>query len=698
MSSTQCQNCGSTDIDTDPSRGDSVCTQCGSVLEDSGIVTEVQFAQDSRGVTRAVGQLVSSEDGMPRGLNLGHRYGLGRESRAITLQNARQNIQTLASKLNLNPRCVDQAFGFYKVALSRQLTKGRKSTHVIAACVYMVCRKEETPHMLLDLSDILQISVYELGKTYLKLSSALCINSPAIDPSLYILRFAHQLQFDKKTHEVAMTASRLVQRMKKDWMHTGRRPSGLCGAALLVASRLHNFNRSVDDIIKVVKVCQATVRKRLAEFSDTPSSRLTLDEFMTIDLEEEQDPPAFKNNRKKLQQELEDDGKMKEIKKQVTEIQRLIEKALESTQKRSKYSKMTGSSANSSRAPSPACSEVDLLVAENTVTSLKNIIDKDVSSDSGISQLTPVLLEESVSVSDSANFFEADLSKGPEPTAESIGLKDSIEDCMKIPEPSLNVVDDRLDTNGLDDEELDNYLMDPVEYQKKDVFWHQCNADYLEELKEKEERRAREEEENANRPDKKKKRRPKRGRIQASTTGEAIEKMLQQKKISFKLNYEVLKSLNPEDAPSEATVQDEKDFDNDEIAPIMRRNTRVRIKSKPPALMPLNIKKGMSDIIGNSRKKEMLAAMAEQNFIQEPPEKKIKQDNEVVAVKDTPLETIILDENNQEAEEEIIEEEEEEEYESDEDAHFSTSLLNFPKEEKAPDYYECDEYVDDYDD
>lgn len=61
MPSLQCQHCGSTDIDNDPSRGDSVCTQCGSVLEDSGIVTEVQFAQDSRGVTRAVGQLVSCE-------------------------------------------------------------------------------------------------------------------------------------------------------------------------------------------------------------------------------------------------------------------------------------------------------------------------------------------------------------------------------------------------------------------------------------------------------------------------------------------------------------------------------------------------------------------------------------------------------------------------------------------------------------
>lgn len=38
---------------------------------------------------------------------------------------------------------------------------------------------------------------------------------------------------------------------------------------------------------------------RLIEFGETPSSALTLEEFMTVDLEEEQDPPAFKAAKKK---------------------------------------------------------------------------------------------------------------------------------------------------------------------------------------------------------------------------------------------------------------------------------------------------------------------------------------------------------------------------------------------------------------
>lgn len=55
-----------------------------------------------------------------------------------------------------------------------------------------------------------------------------------LDPCIYIMRFANRLEFADKTHEVSMTAQRLVQRMKKDSLHSGRRPSGLCGAGKLL--------------------------------------------------------------------------------------------------------------------------------------------------------------------------------------------------------------------------------------------------------------------------------------------------------------------------------------------------------------------------------------------------------------------------------------------------------------------------------
>jgi Transcription initiation factor TFIIIB, Brf1 subunit/Transcription initiation factor TFIIB len=43
--------------------------------------------------------------------------------------------------------------------------------------------------MLIDFSDVLQICVYELGRTYLRLSQALCINIPSMGEYCYILQF-----------------------------------------------------------------------------------------------------------------------------------------------------------------------------------------------------------------------------------------------------------------------------------------------------------------------------------------------------------------------------------------------------------------------------------------------------------------------------------------------------------------------------
>ncbi len=60
-----------------------------------------------------------------------------------------------------------------------------------------------------------------------------------MDPSLYIHRFADRLGFGRAMHAVANTALRLVASMKRDWIQTGRRPSGICGASLYIAAHIH---------------------------------------------------------------------------------------------------------------------------------------------------------------------------------------------------------------------------------------------------------------------------------------------------------------------------------------------------------------------------------------------------------------------------------------------------------------------------
>lgn len=60
----------------------------------------------------------------------------------------KRQIQQLGSQLQLNQHCLDTAFNFFKMVVSKHLTRGRKMEHVIAACLYLVCRTEGTPRIL----------------------------------------------------------------------------------------------------------------------------------------------------------------------------------------------------------------------------------------------------------------------------------------------------------------------------------------------------------------------------------------------------------------------------------------------------------------------------------------------------------------------------------------------------------------------
>ena len=65
--------------------------------------------------------------------------------------------------------------------------------------------------------------------------------------------------------------------MTREWVGTGRRPNGLCGAAILISARYHGFKRSTAQIIRVVHVCEETIRRRLHEFKGTSTASLTRD-------------------------------------------------------------------------------------------------------------------------------------------------------------------------------------------------------------------------------------------------------------------------------------------------------------------------------------------------------------------------------------------------------------------------------------
>ena len=158
-----CENCGGTDIDFDPSRGDAVCIQCGTVLEENTIVNEVTFAQDAGGGSSVVGQFVAATPGAASA-----GLGFSKESREVAYSNGQRHISQLAAALRLAEHHQEAAQRLFMLAVQHNFIQGRRTQNVIAACMYTVCRREKTPHMLIDFSDVLQTNVYMLGSCFLK--------------------------------------------------------------------------------------------------------------------------------------------------------------------------------------------------------------------------------------------------------------------------------------------------------------------------------------------------------------------------------------------------------------------------------------------------------------------------------------------------------------------------------------------------
>jgi len=75
-------------------------------------------------------------------------------------------------------------------------------------------------------------------------------------------------------------------------MTTGRRPNGLCGAAILISAKIHGFRRTPNEIVDVVHVGPQTIRNHVVEFKDLNVAQLNRGELRAIE-EIDKDPYNF---------------------------------------------------------------------------------------------------------------------------------------------------------------------------------------------------------------------------------------------------------------------------------------------------------------------------------------------------------------------------------------------------------------------
>ncbi|KAI1169640.1 hypothetical protein F4777DRAFT_584710 [Nemania sp. FL0916] len=300
---------------------DGFCSACGREIDSSNIVAEVVFGETSSGAAIVQGSYVAADQGTTRNMAPGIRRlgGLVGDNREKTIREAKNMMWGFKSRLrNISESAVESAVMIFKLVLNENWLQGRGMDKVVPVCLYAACRREDKCDiMLIDFAELVHINVYDLGHVFKDLSNIYSFqnnNIRSIIPEDLMMRFAEKLDFGEFTNKIAADATRLCQRMGRDWMVVGRRPSGVCGACLLMAARMWNFRRTVREIVYVVKVTTHTIEQRLDEFTVTESSNLSIENFLNQEfLESRHDPPSFYKQtdewKEKMEQEREASGR-----------------------------------------------------------------------------------------------------------------------------------------------------------------------------------------------------------------------------------------------------------------------------------------------------------------------------------------------------------------------------------------------------
>lgn len=174
---------------------------------------------------------------------------------------------------------------------------GEKARHIVASVIYAVCRENNIPLTLLDISKPFQMDVYRLGKYYMKFINAKKVKSQGannIDPGLFIERVISDLLKNVEIVEdekinLRNEVLRLVHFANDRWLGTGRHPNTIIGACLYIIFLSIDTYKSFADINIIassLSITASTIRTRF-------------NEIISVLLKSAEDLPWGKNVNKK---------------------------------------------------------------------------------------------------------------------------------------------------------------------------------------------------------------------------------------------------------------------------------------------------------------------------------------------------------------------------------------------------------------
>lgn len=285
-----CPECGSTNLAQDSERGETVCQDCGLVVEqdqvdhgpewrafnsedrdnksrvgapitqrmhDKGLSTEIDWRDKD-----AFGQSLSPEKrSQMKRLRKWHKRSQAK-GKERSLRTALGEIDRIASALNVPENTREIASVIFRRALNEDLLPGRSIEGVATSALYAAARQENLPRTLDEFAEVSRVDRQELARTYRYIVRELGLEIAPTDPVEYLPQIASELGINKETEE---RARQIIDQTTEKGIASGKSPKGYAAAAVYLASILSNDKRTQSQIADAADVTEVTIRNRYQE-------------------------------------------------------------------------------------------------------------------------------------------------------------------------------------------------------------------------------------------------------------------------------------------------------------------------------------------------------------------------------------------------------------------------------------------------
>lgn len=286
-----CPECGSDTVYPDEPHGELVCDDCGCILKNGRIDRGAEwlaFTQKEEETHSRVGSPVSEtvhDKGLTTHIHWRNVDAKGQQlssrkteqmnrlrrwqTRIKTERKGERNLQfalteihRMASALELPDTTRKVAASFYREALDNDLIRGRSIEAMATSALYVACRKEEIPRSLDEFDEVARVDRTEIARAYRHFASERNLAMQPVDPVRFVPRFCSDLEVEA---EVQQTARDILEQVKDEGLHAGKSPASLAAAAIYIAAKEHDLDRTQAEIADTANITKITLRKRYKE-------------------------------------------------------------------------------------------------------------------------------------------------------------------------------------------------------------------------------------------------------------------------------------------------------------------------------------------------------------------------------------------------------------------------------------------------